>query len=524
MTHTTTEPAVPAGWYPDPGDPGQHRYWDGAAWTVHTHPLQGPGGLAPATRRTNTRWWVIGVACVAALVVIGVVVAVVSTREDPYPSAWDPRVVDFVDFVEQERGLDFDHPVEIEMVPDDEFAASVRIDETEFDEEDLEQVSSSEAQLRAFGLIDGTTDLVDTTSAMRSAGILAYYSPEERKVYVRGTELTPAVEATLVHELVHALQDQRFDLREMEAGSPDPGAVRAIVEGDATRIENAFVAQLPASEQDAISDEHDSGYEESGLDSMPDALVAATAAPYALGEPAVGVLAARGGNSEVNQAFLKPPSADVQILDPRRLAEDPPEPVELPIVPDGAATVSSGDTYGALFWDIVLARRVGIHPALEFADAWHGDTSVTYESAAGRTCTTAAIRGTDAPTAEMMQSILEGWLAAGSQPIDEHTFARTRASERDVVELGVCDPGPDSAAPGEDNARQALALAAIRLELERQALELGQGFTAARCFGDGVASSLDASDLADEADPAAVQAKVAAVAEATGARCFSPPG
>lgn len=30
--------AAPAGWYPDPEDQTQQRYWDGAAWTLHTAP------------------------------------------------------------------------------------------------------------------------------------------------------------------------------------------------------------------------------------------------------------------------------------------------------------------------------------------------------------------------------------------------------------------------------------------------------------------------------------------------------
>jgi hypothetical protein len=32
------QPAVPAGFYPDPSNPGGQRYWDGAAWTTQTRP------------------------------------------------------------------------------------------------------------------------------------------------------------------------------------------------------------------------------------------------------------------------------------------------------------------------------------------------------------------------------------------------------------------------------------------------------------------------------------------------------
>lgn len=33
---------TPAGWYPDPQQQGQLRYWDGAAWTEHLAPAQQP--------------------------------------------------------------------------------------------------------------------------------------------------------------------------------------------------------------------------------------------------------------------------------------------------------------------------------------------------------------------------------------------------------------------------------------------------------------------------------------------------
>lgn len=38
---------TPAGWYPDPEDPAQLRYWDGTTWTDHRHPVE-PAAAAPA--------------------------------------------------------------------------------------------------------------------------------------------------------------------------------------------------------------------------------------------------------------------------------------------------------------------------------------------------------------------------------------------------------------------------------------------------------------------------------------------
>ena len=41
----------PAGWYPDPGDPGLVRYWDGEAWTGHTGSREKLERAARPTRR-----------------------------------------------------------------------------------------------------------------------------------------------------------------------------------------------------------------------------------------------------------------------------------------------------------------------------------------------------------------------------------------------------------------------------------------------------------------------------------------
>ena len=46
---------TPAGWYPDPEQAGQQRYWDGQQWTEHRAPLEGGGVQQPAWGRPGAR-------------------------------------------------------------------------------------------------------------------------------------------------------------------------------------------------------------------------------------------------------------------------------------------------------------------------------------------------------------------------------------------------------------------------------------------------------------------------------------
>ena len=47
--------STPAGWHPDPDNPGQLRYWDGARWTEHRAPAVEVGGQRVSSAPDPTR-------------------------------------------------------------------------------------------------------------------------------------------------------------------------------------------------------------------------------------------------------------------------------------------------------------------------------------------------------------------------------------------------------------------------------------------------------------------------------------
>lgn len=46
-----------AGWYPDPEQPGQQRYWDGQQWTEHRAPLEGGTGPSQPAWSDQQQGW-----------------------------------------------------------------------------------------------------------------------------------------------------------------------------------------------------------------------------------------------------------------------------------------------------------------------------------------------------------------------------------------------------------------------------------------------------------------------------------
>ncbi|MEJ7653393.1 MAG: hypothetical protein WKH64_08625 [Chloroflexia bacterium] len=116
--------------------------------------------------------------------------------------------------------------------------------------------------LKALGLLPPDADLRKILLDLYTEQIAGFYDPATDEMYLvsQGGELGALEELTYAHEVVHALQDQNFDLEKLidENKENDDAdlATRALVEGDATVLQYAYLIANPAllqSDQEGLS-------------------------------------------------------------------------------------------------------------------------------------------------------------------------------------------------------------------------------------------------------------------------------
>ncbi len=372
----------------------------------------------------------------------GVVAAVTKTGDagPDHPNSWDPRVEALAAFVEQARDLDFDHPVHVDFLSPAEYTEAATTGEDGLDEADRAELDRFAGELRALGVASGELDLFTVYNQVVDAGTLAFYDPADKRVRVRGTAVTVGLEVTIVHELTHALQDQHFDVERLyddDLDSSASTALRGLIEGDATRIEEAYIREeLTVAEQDDYDEEYAGELEtsEGATGDVPDFVSATFAAPYLLGQPLVVMLANQGGNAALDDAFRDPPDTEEHLFDPASfLAEEGGEELDLAL--DDDLDPFDEGPFGSPTWYLVLAERIDPKVALDATLGWAGDRYAVYERD-GRTCITAAFAGDSVEDEAAMAAALVEW--AGAVP-----GGQAEATEIDGHPGFVaCDPGP----------------------------------------------------------------------------------
>ena len=315
-------------------------------------------------------------------------------------TAQERAVIDeLVRAAEAVRQLRLRRPVMIEIEDGEAIAESLR---SQIEEADIERARAIYGTL---GLLNAEDDLHAMFAGVLGEQVIGYYDPETGRLVIRedvmngltgahGSEQTQEARLVLVHEIVHALQDQRLGLGESyqkERTSDADNAFRAVVEGDATLAMLAHALRQQGIPLSAATE----GIQQLGnhldlnglvqgekLDDAPTIVRVTLIAPYLRGLQFIAAVQGRGGWPAVNNAHRRSPVSSEQILHPDKYFAR--EPSEAIVVQDSPQVLAAGfkrvaeDTLGELELGVYLGQSTPSGAADQAAAGWAGDQLIIY--------------------------------------------------------------------------------------------------------------------------------------------------
>lgn len=393
-------------------------------------------------------WYRRVVAAVVVLAVLAGVLAIVFREQlfpksTGHPAQWDPRVTEIVHFVENTRGLKFDHPISIDFLAEADFIHL--FDQPAGGGPDAETAHAYSQIYDAFGLaVD--YDITAGETAVSAVTTLGYYTPDEDRIYIRGDQLTAPVRVVLAHELTHALQAQHFQIR---LGGSNDLEVRAIVEADAMRVEDVYTSRLTEKERnEANAGNTLSDDSQDDLSDVPWAVVEQRYAPYALGPALVADAFAAKGNAGVDELIRKPPT-ERELLNPWTYGQGAVEADVTVDTPSGAKVLERPQPLSELQLLVMLDAWLPWTEARGALDGWAGGGYASYERGGGESssaggdsdgevCFTAKVHLTGGVDA--FATAVRDWAEAAGSAATPATFGN------DVL-FEACARGDDATAP-----------------------------------------------------------------------------
>jgi hypothetical protein len=303
-----------------------------------------------------------------------------------------------------------------------------------------------EQAYKLLGLVPPSLDVRKILLDLLEEQVVGFYDPKTKALYVVRSTKPEALDVTVSHELVHALQDQYANLDSIQNADVDNDratAAQAAIEGHATYVSilDAPGAREIAAMPDGwgtIADQiRNESAQAEGIGAAPAAIRESLIFPYAGGLPFVGgAFAAHPGMSLVTD----PPRSTEQILHRAayRSPRDEPTTVVLPPLGGGVA-VEYENTLGEFETRLVLAEHLrDTAVAARAAAGWDGDRYAVVRTAAGLGIVWASVWDTPADGEEFRQELAVAIARRYGAAPDAVARGRTVAAGR-AVEIGRAD-------------------------------------------------------------------------------------
>jgi hypothetical protein len=297
------------------------------------------------------------------------------------------------------RSLDIKQSVKSSFKTKDEIEQAVIRDLDE--NTPAEDFEASQKTLLKLGLVNASFRLRDYVVQLLREQVAGFYEPKTKEFYLAAWLPISDQKRVIAHELVHALQDQHFNLRRFESwpkGDSDAElAAHALVEGEATlvMIEYDFEQQglkLDMNKIGSLTDnmiEQDSDSDAKAypvLAAAPKVLKENLQFPYIYGAGFVGAVLKNRSWRVLDTSYESLPASSEQIMHPERfLIRDNPVKIEMA---DLAGSLgpnwkkADADVNGEFGYLVALSEFIPKRTARTAADGWGGDRYVLYENKA----------------------------------------------------------------------------------------------------------------------------------------------
>jgi hypothetical protein len=334
-----------------------------------------------------------------------------STRRKP--STREAQVIDeLMRAAERVRNLRFARPVPVLV---ENRARITDYVSSQIEEDELER---ARVVYTALGLLPEDLDVRALLLRLMGEQVVGYYDADEKHLVVRddimrgftrltssdGSEPSELAEARIVllHELVHALQDQNLELSahiHADRDTDASNAFHALVEGDATLAMIGYALERESiplhrltgnptqvrSFSDVVRRSPLAGSE---LEQAPAIVRVPLLSSYVDGLAFCASLHGSGGFEAIDRAHTSPPVSTEQVLHPERFAEpDLPTALTLPALSElesAGYELVREDTLGELEIGVYFSQAGSLDEAKRAADGWDGDRIRVYRDRTGK--------------------------------------------------------------------------------------------------------------------------------------------
>jgi hypothetical protein len=320
--------------------------------------------------------------------------------------------------LERIRGLPLKSNVQVKYQTPEQFRAAV----LKSISEDLtpQRMAATSRMYQSLGLLPKGLDLTQSLLDLTGGQAVAHFSPEKDTIFLLDAGETDAeLDATALHELQHAVQDQHFKIDTLMAAVKDNDdsstALRFLIEGEAhlvmmiyglkgesgasgVQLESEILRMSSLDRETSlfnqrialeIQSEAPAQREEiNRLARAPLYLYRTLLDPYYKGAYMVLTVKKSGGWDSVSKLFRNPPTSTEQVLHPEKLIGERDEPILIDL-PDlsksfgSAWTRKEQNTVGELGLQVLFKERTG-QKKLSACAGWGGDRLQSYEQAEGK--------------------------------------------------------------------------------------------------------------------------------------------